>query len=270
MTPHEALSAAAPPLRAAIAAVAAYAVSGALGLPAGHWAALSALIVSRPLPGAAARAGADRMVGTLIGAALACGGAALRPWQVPEAPLLALVLAAAAGVAAVKEGWRTAPIAAVIVLSAVPDGHGALAAALLRVAEIAIGAAFGVAAAWSLWPGRSEAAARRLCRAALTQWTAVLDAAEAGEWERGRGLAAQARAQSWRLSRLIDGARWERTDTAALARLREALARLSLSAGFALRLMREAASEAAAAHAHALARRDGAALAQLLDGGDAQ
>ncbi|WP_337997279.1 FUSC family protein [Oleispirillum naphthae] len=265
MTPREALSAAAPPLRAAIAAVAAYAVSGLLGLPAGHWAALSALIVCRPLPGAASRAGADRMAGTLIGAALACGGALLRAWQVPEVPLLALVLAAAAGVAAVKEGWRTAPIAAVIVLSAAPDGHGALAAALLRLAEISIGAAFGVAAAWGLWPGRSEAAARRLCRAALEQWSAVLDAAEAGEWERGRDLAARARAQNWRLARVIDGARWERADKAALGRLRDALARLSVSTGFALRLMRETASEAAAAHARAVARRDGAALARLLE-----
>ena len=253
-----------PPLRLVVAALAAFAASAALGLPEGYWAALSAVIVARPLPGAAAQAGTDRLIGTLVGGGVACGAALLRPWVASDLALLALAVVPSALAFAWKDGWRTAPIAAVIVISAVPGAHSAAGAALMRVAEIGLGAGFGVAAAWLLLPMSSERAATRLAAKALGMLREAVAAAEAGEAEAARGHLAQAGGLRLRLGRVIGGAKWERADRAALGRLQGALARLAVSAAYFARLLAEAAPEAAADHARSLARHDVAALAALL------
>lgn len=256
-----------PPLRLAVAALAAFAASAALGLPEGYWAALSAVIVARPLPGAAAQAGTDRLVGTFVGGSVACGAALLRPWVASDVALLALAVVPSALAMTWKDGWRTAPVAAVIVISAVPGAHGAVGAALLRVAEIALGAGFGVAAAWLLLPKSSERAAEGLAAKALGLLREARAAAEVGDAEAARGRLARAGALRLRLGRVIGGSKWERADPAALARLQAALARLAVSTAYLARLLAEAAPEAAADHARSLAHRDAAALAALLETG---
>ncbi len=254
----------APPLRLVAAVLAAFAASAALGLPEGYWAALSAVIVARPLPGAAAQAGTDRLLGTLVGGGVACGAALLRPWVASDLALLALAVTPCALAILWKEGWRTAPVAAVIVISAVPGAHGAVGAALLRVAEIALGAGCGVAAVWLVLPTSSERAAEGLAAKTLGVLRAAVAAADAGDAAAARGHLAQAGALRLRLGRVIGGAKWERADREALARLQGALARLAVSAAYFARLHAEAAPEDVANHARGLAHRDAAALAALL------
>ena len=166
-----------PALRAALAAILSFALSAAAGLPESYWAALSALIVARPQPGASAQAGAERLAGTVAGAGLACLMALGRLWHLPELLLLAAAVAPLALLAAWREGLRTAPIAAVIVLSAQSAGHGAIAPALLRVAEITLGAAVGIATAWTLFPAHSAREATALARAVRDHLIAALAAA---------------------------------------------------------------------------------------------
>lgn len=254
-----------PSLRLIVAALAAFATSAALGLPEGYWAALSAVIVARPLPGAATQAGADRLLGTLVGGGVACGVALLRPWVSSDLALLALAVAPCALAVAWREGWRTAPVAAVIVISAAPGAYGAGGAALMRVAEIALGAGFGVAASRLLLPTSSEAAAERLAVKALELFRQAVAAAEAGDAEAARTDLARAGALRLRLGRVIGGAKWERTDEAALVRLQGALARLAVSAAYFARAAAESAPEAVAGHARGLAHRDAAALAAVLE-----
>lgn len=262
-----------PAVRAAAAAVLSYGISAALGLPESHWAALSALIVGRPLPGAATRAGTDRLVGTLLGGTLACAAVTLRVFAIPELALLAGTLAPLVLAAARKEGWRTAPVAAVIVLSAAPDGHGALEAALLRIAEVAIGAVCGVAAAWILLPSSTQREAAALGGRALALLEGSLAAAEAGEWTAGETARRQAQRLALKLTRLAGAARWERIDRDGIARLQAALARLNHSTAFALRAMRDRTTgtellkvRIAADYAAQTAHRDARALESCLAG----
>ncbi len=220
-----------------LAAVLSYALSAALHLPEAYWAALSAVIVSRPLPGAAVQAAADRLAGTLLGAGLGCALSFGRLWAVPDTLLLAATLLPLGALIAWRPGYRTAPIAAVIVLAASPAGHGPVAAALLRIAEIGLGAGIGMAMSWALLPARAEQQAAKLCRGALRFWLGALEAAQRGDETRCQTLQAEARRCAGTLARLIPPARWERADKAALAGQQAAVARLAVSIGFAIRAL---------------------------------
>ncbi|SMF71849.1 Fusaric acid resistance protein-like [Tistlia consotensis] len=231
-----------PALRLVAAALLAYGLSTLAGLPEGYWAALSAVIVSRPQPGAALQAGADRLVGTLLGAGIACLAALAGqvpffagPWS--DLLLLGAALLPLGLLLAWREAWRTAPIAAIIVLSAGTRGEGALGAALLRVLEIGLGGLVAVAVARFLLPGHSDREAAVLARRLLARSAAALAAAEAGDEAGCSALQAEARALQRRLFRLPDSARWERVDRAALAELVRAAGRFGLSCGFAVRLL---------------------------------
>ncbi len=220
-----------------LAAVLAYALSIALHLPEAYWAALSAVIVSRPLPGASAQAAAGRLTGTLLGAGLACAVSFGRLWAIPDTALLAATLLPLGILILWRPGYRTAPIAAVIVLAASPAGHGPVAAALLRIAEIGLGAFIGMAMSWGLLPARSERQAAKLSRGALRLWLAALEASRLGDDPRCQALQADARRCAGTLARLIPSARWERADKEALAKQQSSVARLAVAAGFAIRAM---------------------------------
>lgn len=226
-----------PPLRMALAAVLSYALSTELHLPEAYWAALSAVIVSRPLPGAAVQAAADRLTGTLLGAGLGCALSFGRLWAIPDTLLLAAALLPLGALIAWRPGYRTAPIAAVIVLAASPAGHGPVAAALLRIAEIGLGACIGMAMSWILLPARAEQQAAKLCRGALRFWLGALDAAQRGDEAGVQALQAEARRCAATLARLIPPARWERADKETLARQQSAVARLAVSMSFAIRAL---------------------------------
>ncbi|MBV8850630.1 MAG: FUSC family protein [Methylobacteriaceae bacterium] len=240
MLRSRALARCVPQLRMVAAAVLSFGIAAAVHLPEAYWAALSAIIVARPLPGAALQAGADRFAGTLLGAGIALGMSFARMWQVPDIVILLATLAPLGVLAAWREGYRTAPIAAVIVLSAEPAGYGAVNAALLRIVEIGLGAAIAVAMSWILLPRRSEDEAEALSRDVLDLQIAALQAASNSDKALARKLQDEARVQTRNLFRLIQTSRWERSDKERLAQLQSFVGRLSGSVTFAVRAFHEA------------------------------
>jgi uncharacterized membrane protein YccC len=126
----------------AIAVVVAYVVSATVGLPESLWAVMSALIVMRPTAGSTLGAGWERMRGTLAGTMFGLSGVWLHHLGVPGAPATLAIVALLALSSAWFPAMRSAPIAALIVLS---SGGIAGHSAFLRVMEIAIGVATGLA-----------------------------------------------------------------------------------------------------------------------------
>ena len=233
-----------PQLRMILAAVLSFAIAAAAHLPEAYWAALSAIIVARPQPGAALQAGADRFTGTLIGAGIALAMSFARMWHVADIVILFATLAPLGLLAAWREGFRTAPIAAVIVLSAAPSAQGPAHAALLRIAEISLGAFIGVAMSWILLPRRSEQEAESLSREVLDLQVAAVKAASRQDKSLARSLQEEARLRTRHLFRLIQTSRWERSDKERLSQLQSSVGRLAGSTGFAVRTMYEAESVA--------------------------
>jgi len=128
------------------AVVAAYLVSEFLGLPESLWAVMSALIVMRPGAGSTLDAGLNRLKGTLAGTLSGLAGA----WLVHLGANPNFTTLGAAAALALSTAWlpslRSAPIAALIVLSGVTSTElSALHVAGLRVVEIGIGVATGLA-----------------------------------------------------------------------------------------------------------------------------
>lgn len=139
--------------------VVSYLVSVAVGLPDGAWAVMSALIVMRPSAGLTLGAGWDRIRATVLGALAGLFGVWLE-YRGVAAPLAMLsIVAMLAYASAAGAAWRSAPIAAVIVLSSgAHAGHSALQVAALRVVQIGIGV--GVALAISLLSSRLRSGPR--------------------------------------------------------------------------------------------------------------
>jgi uncharacterized membrane protein YgaE (UPF0421/DUF939 family) len=148
-----------PGLQLAGAVALAWGVSVALHLPESFWSVMSVLIVMRPSAGSTLGAGWDRVRGTAAGALCGLAGVYLQHHGVNAlAATLAIVMLLAFGGAAVP-GLRSAPVAALIILSAggIP-GHSALQVAMLRMAQIGIGV--GVALAVSTFMSEYHAGAR--------------------------------------------------------------------------------------------------------------
>src|SRR4051812_43547691 len=144
--------------RITIAAMAAYLVGIALGLPGAFWAVITALFVVQMSVGGTIGAGLDRLVGTVVGAAV--GGVALVVHHVwPQIPVGLLFLAAIAPLslfAVKKPSYRIAPITAAVMLLIVHDMGQPIAMAFDRVIEIAIGCVIGVAVSILVLPYRAE------------------------------------------------------------------------------------------------------------------
>src|SRR6478752_5310753 len=123
-------------LRATIAALLAHAVAVLLQFTQGYWVVITAIIVMQASLGGSLKAAADRMSGTLAGAAYG----ALVAVAIPHGGELGLSIAIAVAVlpmallAAIRASFRVAPITALIVLVPVA-GHTAtpLGYALERV-----------------------------------------------------------------------------------------------------------------------------------------
>ncbi|HVV92145.1 MAG TPA: FUSC family protein [Hyphomicrobiales bacterium] len=175
-------------LRMLAAALAAYGLSAALGLPDGYWAVLTALIVTRPSAGGLVRAGADRLAATVAGAALATARAAIRPWGVPEPALIAVALAPLSLLVAWDERFRAAPMAAIIVLSGGAALGSPVAIALARVAEVMLGAAVGILVSTVVLPTHRTRRRRDDAAAILADLARLLDLVLGGDEERARLL----------------------------------------------------------------------------------
>ena len=153
-------------LRMLIAAILAYGLSIALGLPQGYWAVLTTIIVIQASIGGSLKAALDRLVGSICGALVGAVIALLLPSHTPLALGIALVIAIAplAVLTAFYPTYRIAPVTAIIVLMSTGAATlGPLGYAFDRVAEITLGSVIGVAVSTLIAPAR---AAAQLCEAA--------------------------------------------------------------------------------------------------------
>src|SRR5262245_10700422 len=138
-----------------LAAVGSFALSQALHLPEGFWAVLTSLVAARPHAAGTARAGVDRLVGTIAGAAVATAFA-LTHLHLTQLELLFAVLVPLCLLVAVHENYRAAPVAALIVLSGGMIGHSPLSTALYRTSEIAVGALVAFIVSAVVMPKRGD------------------------------------------------------------------------------------------------------------------
>ncbi|WP_161790404.1 FUSC family protein, partial [Inquilinus limosus] len=144
-------------VRGAIAAVAAYALAEAFGLPKGYWSVLTAVIVLQATLGATLGATVDRLLGTLLGAAFGVAGAVLSgPSALRTGAVLLLVMLATVYIAARRPNLRLGSVTAAIVMLSDPSHADPLGAAFQRVAEIGLGTVVGVLAALLILPSRAR------------------------------------------------------------------------------------------------------------------
>ena len=161
-------------VRVTVGTAAAFALYQAFALPQGYWAVFTVIIVMQGSLGGTLGASADRMVGTLLGAVVGGVAAALRPHG-PAGLGVALVasVAVTSMAAAVKPRFKVAPVTAAIMLLSSSGGLSPEKAAVLRVAEIALGGLVGVLAAAFVLPARSRALVAERAAAVLDRLAAL-------------------------------------------------------------------------------------------------
>ena len=164
-------------LRMGLSTVLAAAASMVLQLPETYWAVLSAVIVSRPGAGGSAKAGASRLIGTVFGSAVAMGVIVARSWHVPEIALLAAAMVPLSLFVTAFEEYRTAPVAAVILLSSGSALVSPLHLALLRLAQITIGSLASTVVGLSVLPARGHGRVFRMGAALVRRIGTVLESA---------------------------------------------------------------------------------------------
>src|SRR5262249_24552902 len=146
-------------VRTTLAGLITFALAHLLQLPQGYWAVLTAVIIIQASVGASLKAGIDRFVGTIAGGIWGVAVAAAIPHREVASLVLALALALGplAVVAALKSGFRVAPVTAIIVLlSTTGVQEGPLHYALERVFEIWLGCVVGLAVSLLILPARAH------------------------------------------------------------------------------------------------------------------
>lgn len=137
-------------------------------LPQGYWAVFSVLIVMQASIGGTVNASIDRMIGTVLGAAIGGVAAWARPQTMVGLGVALTLCAGATGfIAAVRPNLRVAPVTAAIMLLSSAGKLGPLQAALYRVVEIGLGSGIGVLATLLIFPARANAVVAERVRASL-------------------------------------------------------------------------------------------------------
>lgn len=138
-------------LRLAIVTAAAVALTSALGLKRGYWVTITAVIILQPFVGATSLRALQRVLGTVVGGALA---ALLAAWfHSPVAVLVMVFVFSAVSVAllplnyAVFSAFLTPTF---VLLAEANAGDWHLAG--LRIVNTLLGGALAVAGTWLLWP----------------------------------------------------------------------------------------------------------------------
>lgn len=188
----------------------AYAAAAGLNLPERHWAVMSALIVSRADSTATLSAGWQRLGATLSGAIVGVIGVGLVELYAGSVPVITLVIVAALSfVTADRVGWRTAPITALIVMSAVgrPGEVSALAVAGLRTLEVGVGAIVAMGVAWLAYHLMATIRPLAVVSSLLQELAAQVDAAAAGDTAIREARSATVRATVRRLGEMVHGSR---------------------------------------------------------------
>jgi len=219
------------------AAMLAYALAQALQLHEAHWAVLTALVTARGHAGGTARAGFERLAATIAGAALATAAASARhALQINQAVILFIALAPLCLLVALRPNYRGAPVAALIVLSAGPAaGLGPLGTALLRTAEIAIGAIASVLVSALVFPSRSKARPKAHAATILrliSRWLRLLCGGDGAGEDRTEPLREAIRKELRELTILAHTSGWRKLQDRDLARLLKIVSAMNADAGF--------------------------------------
>jgi uncharacterized membrane protein YccC len=167
---HEGRSA----LRMLVAAVGAYICTSLIHLPGPYSAVITTLIVARPHSGGVLRASFERLVATVLGAGLACAATFGRLLHMPELLLIAMALAPLALVAAHNTAYRTAMIAAIIVLAAPAASGAPLYVAGARMLGVSLGAVIGALVSITILPSRREVVVAAATAKLLEQYPGLL------------------------------------------------------------------------------------------------
>lgn len=162
-------------LRMLVAALGAYICTSMIHLPGPYSAVITTLIVARPHSGGVLRASFERLAATLLGAGLACSVTFGRLLHIPELLLIAVALAPLALVAAHNTAYRTAMIAAVIVLSAPAASGAPLYVAGARMLGVSLGAVIGALVSITIVPSRREVVVAAATAKLLEQYPGLLE-----------------------------------------------------------------------------------------------
>ena len=161
-------------LRMLVAALGAYICTSVIHLPGPYSAVITTLIVARPHSGGVLRASFERLVATLLGAGVACVITFGRLLHIPELLLITVALAPLALVAAHNTAYRTAMIAAIIVLSAPAASGAPLYVAGARMLGVSLGAVIGALVSVTILPSRREVVVAAATAKLLEQYPGLL------------------------------------------------------------------------------------------------
>jgi len=167
---HEGRSA----VRMLVAALGAYLATTVIHLPGPYSAVITTLIVARPHSGGVLRASFERLTATILGAGIACAATFGRLIHTPELVLIGLALSPLALVAAHNSAYRTAMIAAMIVLSAPAAAGAPLHVAGVRMLGVSLGAVIGALVSVTILPSRREVVVAAAVAKLLEQYTELL------------------------------------------------------------------------------------------------
>jgi uncharacterized membrane protein YccC len=221
-------------LRMVIAALLSFGLSHLFHMREAYWSVLTALVVARPQASGTAMASRDRIVGTIIGAGLASVLAIARIWHVPDLVLLIAALAPLSLLVVLQGNFRTAPIAAIIVLSAAPGAASPFGTALYRSLQIGMGALIASLVSLVVIPSHGRNKARDRAATALLRSSELFASAlhaEAMAPERITELRDETRTLLRELGATARAAR-ARTGSTELGRMVRALANLHADINF--------------------------------------
>jgi uncharacterized membrane protein YccC len=165
--------------RMTVAAVAAFAVCRALHMHGGFFAVLTALMTTRPSAGGG-KAILDRLIGMGAGVAVGLSVVWLQRFHVPPEALVALAMVPLCYMVARFRKYQAAPITAIIVLSAGNAVGMALHSALMRVAEVCIGAGIGFLVSLLVFRRTSDRRSRQHAADVLRGFGALMAGAVTG------------------------------------------------------------------------------------------
>jgi hypothetical protein len=160
--------------RMLVAALAAYVCTTTIHLPGPYSAVITTLIVARPHSGGVLRASFERLTATLLGAGIACAATFGRLIHMPELLLIAIALSPLALIAAHNSAFRTAMIAAIIVLSAPATNGAPLYVAGARMLGVSLGALIGALVSVTILPSRREVVVARTTAKLLEDFAGLL------------------------------------------------------------------------------------------------
>jgi uncharacterized membrane protein YccC len=161
-------------VRMLVGALGAYLCTTVIHLPGPYSAVITTLIVARPHSGGVLRASFERLAATLLGAAVACAATFGRLIHAPELLLIAIALGPLALIAAHNSAYRTAMIAAIIVLSAPATGGAPLHVAVVRLLGVSLGAVIGALVSMTILPSRREVVVASMAARVVEEFPVLL------------------------------------------------------------------------------------------------